>query len=77
MAEQTDISLAFELEDITLLECVYHAEAPIQGREIDRRLLVQNPGKRFSLDVKRRRNVLRSVYSRSKSFISVSLQVLW
>ncbi|WP_346675645.1 hypothetical protein [Enorma phocaeensis] len=60
MSDQTDISLAFELEDITLLECVYHAEAPIQGRELDRRLLVQNPGKRFSLDVKRRKNVLRA-----------------
>lgn len=60
MSDQTDISLVFELEDITLLECVYHTEAPIQGRELDRRLLVQNPGKRFNLDVKRRKNVLRA-----------------
>lgn len=60
MAEQPDISLAINLEDLTLLDCRFHAEAPIEGRTLDRRLLVTNPGKRFTLDVKNRKNVLRA-----------------
>lgn len=59
--EPADISLAMDLEDMTLLECVFQAPAPIEGRSLDRRLLVQNPGKKFSLDVKRRKNVLRAM----------------
>lgn len=61
MSNSTDISLAMSVEDLTLLECVFHAEAPIEGKELQRKLLVQNPDKRFSLDVKRRKNVLRAM----------------
>ena len=59
--EGTDISLAMDLEDITLLECSLQAPAPIEGRSLDRRFLILNPGKKFSLDVKRRKNVLRAM----------------
>lgn len=57
----TDVSLAISLEDLTLLDCTYHAEAPIEGRNLERRLLVRSPQKRFSLDVKRRKNVLHTM----------------
>lgn len=60
MAGSADVSLAIGLEDITLLECVFHAEAPITGRDLERRLLVRNPSRQFTLDVKRRCNVLRA-----------------
>lgn len=61
MVEQTDVSLAMDLEDITLLGCSFSAEAPIQGRELNRQLVVNNPAKQFTVDVKRRRNVLRAM----------------
>lgn len=61
MSDQTDISLAMDLEDIMLLGCSFSAEAPIQGRELDRRMAITNPGKQFTLDVKRRKNVLRAM----------------
>lgn len=60
MTDRTDVSLAIGLEDITLLECVFHAEAPIEGRDLERRLLIRNPSKQLTFDVKRRRNVLRA-----------------
>ena len=61
MCEAPDISLAMSLEDLTLLECAFHAEAPLQDRSLDRKLLIQNPDKRFTLDVKNRKNVLRAM----------------
>lgn len=61
MGNHSDISLAMSVEDLTLLECAFHAEAPLGERALDRKLLVQNPDRRFSLDVKRRKNVLRAM----------------
>lgn len=56
-----DVSLAISLEDLSLLNCSFQAEAPIVGRDLERRLLIRSPQKRFSLDVKRRKNVLHTM----------------
>lgn len=61
MGDSSDISLAMSLEDLTLLECVFHVEAPMKEAALDRKLLIQNPDKRFTLDVKGRKNVLRAM----------------
>lgn len=59
MEETTDISLAIDLEDLTLLENIFHVEAPIANRGLDRQLMITTPDKHFSLDVQRRKNILR------------------
>ena len=60
MDKDADISLAMNLEDLTLLDCYFHAAAPIEGRELERQLFVGNPEKRFSLDVRQRKNLLQA-----------------
>ena len=56
----SDISLAMRVDDISLIECVFHA-APVSGRSGESRLAITNPEKHFSLDVKNRQNVLRAM----------------
>lgn len=56
----TDISLAMRVDDLSLIECVFHA-APVAERTGESRLAITNPDKRFSLDVKNRQNVLRAM----------------
>lgn len=54
----SDISLAMRVDDLSLLECVFHA-APADGLSGESRLSITSPEKHFSLDVKNRQNVLR------------------
>lgn len=61
MREGADISLAMHLEDVTILECIFHAEASTEGRNLEQRFFVDSPERRFTLDVKRRKNVLRAM----------------
>lgn len=60
MNDNVDIALAMCLEDLTLLDCSFHAAASLKGRTLERKLFVGNPEKRFSLDVKQRKNVLQA-----------------
>lgn len=59
--EATDVSMAIRVDDLRLLECVFHAEAPIADRIPETRLLITNPDVNFTFDVKTRRTVCRSM----------------
>lgn len=58
-----DISLAIDLTDLRLLDCVFQANAPLAGKTLHQELLVTNPIYRFSFDSKHRTNVLQSTVS--------------
>lgn len=55
-----DISLAISMSDIRLLECVFQANAPLEGKTVHQEMLITNPQHRLTLDPGRRVNVLQS-----------------
>lgn len=61
--EQTDITLAIHIDDIALLESVFHAAAPSEEGTPQTHLMVVNPEHTFSFDAKERRTTLRSMVS--------------
>lgn len=61
--EENDIAMAIRLDDLAILESVFHTEAPLGDSQPDSRLLITNPNATFSFDVKSRRTVLRSLVS--------------
>lgn len=61
--DKNDISMAIRLDDLSILECVFHTEAPLDQFEPQVRLLITNPDASFTFDTKARRTVLRSMVS--------------
>lgn len=55
----TDISLAVQVDNLTLFESVFHTEKPA-GENAQTRMAISNPDNRFDLDLKARRTVLRA-----------------
>lgn len=55
---ETDFTLAIHVDDISMLECIFHTEPPTQETQPSVRLMVTNPKNQFSLDRQTRRTVL-------------------
>ena len=59
----SDISLAMRVDDLSLIECVFHAEPLPQDPAPKSHLLVSCPSRQSSVDAEHRRNVLRTMVS--------------
>lgn len=68
---ESDIMLAISVDDLTLLDCAFHTQAPQEGSAAHTRMGITNPGIQFSYDEKASRLVLRSTVDVQFGLVSV------
>lgn len=56
-----DISMAIRVDDLSLLECTFHADTPLDASRKAVKMLITNPDNQFSFDAKGHRTILRAL----------------
>lgn len=57
----TDISMAIRVDDLSLLECTFHADTPLDGSRKAVKMLITNPDNQFDVDARGNRTILHAL----------------